>query len=249
MISATSLASILKTLQSGDLKSIKPLVKLMQIEVLESLGEKNYLLKMEGKELRAFSKQPLQKGALYYAKLTQPKDAKPTLSHLLKLPSLLLTLKSPQNAPLAYDVETLKKVLKSETSLESFKTGLLHKLASSQTKEQFHALSNLLLSLHQNVLSFPVHIFGHFAFFQIKKRYNKKTKRSFLDFYAFFAHLGALSGVVDERSVRINVAYEEVAELLRKNAHSLPLELHVSIAEKIEPLFESNNRQILDIST
>ena len=247
MISPSSLTSILQTFQSADAKSLKPLLKLLPIEVVESLGKESYLLKIGDKQLSAFSKQPLESGEFYYAKLIQKPNTKPILSHLIKLPTAVLDAME-QPYVESYDLENLKHILQSKKNLKKFKMELLQKLSTSETKEQFQNLSHMLLSLHQNVLTLPLYIYERFAFFQLKKRYNKKTKKSFLDFYAFFSRLGPVSGVVDDKSVHLNVAYEEVAEFLSNNKESLPLQLTVTVSEKIEPLYAANEQRILDIT-
>lgn len=249
MISLNSLSSILQTLQSDDAKSIKPLVQLLQLEVLDSLGKENYLLKIGDKQLIALSKQPLQKGEHYYAKLIEHTKTKPILSHLLKIPNILTRSESLLEYASHYDLKTLENILKSKTSIESFKTELLHKLASSKTKEQFGLYSHLLLSLHQNVLTFALFFYEQLLFLQIKKRHDKRKRKDFLDFYAFFSRLGPVSGILDEYSAHLNVAYEEVATFLQAHQESLPLHVSIEVIERIEPLFEASNKGILDITT
>ncbi len=244
MIQASTLASLVDVLQNNSTKSSAKIIKLLNIEVLKSLGNDRYLLLVKDKPLEALSYKKLTPGEDYFARFEVTKDAKPTLSHLVKLPKIAL-----QNFPLYLEPKELTKLLADKESLTGFKETLLKELANAPTKEHFQTLSPLLLSLYQHVVTIPLRFYDTFALLQFKKRYNKKTKKSFLDFYAFFPHLGALSGVISEQEIRMNVAFEETKEHLMNHADELGYKLNIEVSTQIKALFEAKTQRVLDIVT
>ena len=243
-----AISSLLKVIQSSDAKTAATLTKLLDIEVLKSLGENRYLLQAGGKELTALSQQKLIPHEHYLARFEVTKNSQPTLSHLLKVPKLFTKLPLLDSA-LLIEPKELARLLSAKEGVMSFKESLLKELVSSPSKEHFQALSPFLLSLHQNVLSIPLYFFDTYALLQFKKRYNKKTKESFLDFYAFFTHLGALSGIVSQNEARINVAFEETKRHLETLRKKLGYEVQIEVSEMILPLYETKEQKILDITT
>ena len=249
MISPSSLSSLLKVIQSSDPKTAATLTKLLDIEVLKSLGENKYLLDIGGKQLTALSQQKLTPHEPYFAKFSAGNSTQPTLSHLVKIPKLFAKTELLRQSDLWFEPKDLFKVLGSKETLQNFKDALLKELASSPSKEHFQTLMPFLLSLHQNVLTLPMLFYDNFAFLQLKKRYNKKTKKSFLDFYAFFTHLGPISGVVAHNEVSLHVAFEETKAYLDAHSEELGCSLHIQVSNAIKPLYETKTQQILDIVT
>jgi len=249
MISLDSVSSLLQVLQrSASTKDLKSLVKLLDIEILKSLGDQKYLLFIDGKELTAFSKQKLTPGEHYFARF-ELDSKQPTLSHLLKMPKLFFKLPFLTINQSFYDIKTLQHLLTSKEGVANFKEQIAKDLASAPSKEHFLALSHLLLSLNQNIFTLPLFFYDTFAFFQLKKRYNKKTKENFLDFYAFFEHLGALSGIVSKRAITLHTPFEEVVQLLEDESVNLAYPLHIVVMERIAPLYEPKDERVLDIVT
>ncbi len=249
MISLGSLTSLLRIIQNSDPKTAAALTKLLDIEVLKSLGENRYLLNVAGKELTALSQQKLTPHEHYFARFEATKNAQPTLSHLIKIPKLFVKLPHLQHLDLFFELKDLARLLGSKETLQAFKETLLKELAASPTKEHFRALTPFLLSLHQNILSIPLHFYDTFALLQFKKRYNKKTKKSFLDFYAFFTHLGPISGIIWEYEVKINVAFYETKEHLERLSDAIGYDVSIEISDTIAPLYEAKTERVLDIVT
>ncbi len=249
MISPSSLSTLLKVIQSSDPKTATTLTKLLDIEVLKSLGENRYLLNVEGKQLTALSEQKLGPYEHYFARLETAKNQQPTLSHLIKIPKLFTKLQLLQHFEFFFEPKDLAKLLTSKENMHSFKETLLKDLGSAPSKEHFQALTPLLLSLHHNILTVPLQYYDIYAFLQLKKRYNKKTKKSFLDFYAFFEHLGPLSGIISQESVKINVAFEEIKQQLERQSDELGYNVHIAVSDTIRPLYEAKNERVLDIVT
>ncbi len=249
MISLGSVGSLLKVLQSTDTQTAKTLLKLVSVDILKSLGENKYLLEVDNKQIQAKSQRELQEGERYFARFTLSKEQLPTLSHLLKVPLLAKALKPLAHTPLALDTKSLTDLLQTKHPIQTFKESFLKEIVTTTNKEHFQALSNLLISLNYSVFTLPVYFHDRFGFLQIKKRYNKKTKKVFLDFYAMFEHLGPISGVISSLDIHINVAYEETKEILLQNEEELRYDLTIDVIEQIEPLFEAKTQNILDIKT
>ena len=250
MISLNQLTSLANVLKTVDAKTAKTLIKLVSVDVLKSLGDDKFLIKLDNKELIAQSQKQLQENSKYFARFQSHKQNLPTLSNLTKIPKLLSHMSILKNTELVYDIKTLTTILSSKKALNNFKETILKELQNSPNKEHFHTVSNLLLALNQNILNFPFIFYEYLGFLQLKKRYNKKTKKSFIDFYAIFENLGAISGLISEDIIKINVMYEEIKEFLEDNLDEISYDVKISVVEDIKPLYDINtNNNLLDIVT
>jgi len=251
MISLNSLGSLVSILKNSDPQTAKTLIKLLSVDVIKSLGNDKYILQTQDKTLTAQSQKQLQVGEKYFARYNSSlKGDIPTLSHLLKVPKLFSQLKELHTTPLLYNERTFKELLLTKNPIQNFKETLLETMTKSNTKEQFQTISLLLLSLNQNILTLPFIFYHSLGFLQIKKRYNKKEKKAFLDFYAFFEHLGAVSGVISQENIRINVAYEEIMEFLEQHTDEISYPVTLNLITPISPLYDiSTNNSLLDIKT
>ncbi|SFV55440.1 hypothetical protein MNB_SM-7-271 [hydrothermal vent metagenome] len=249
MITPSTLASLIQAVQKSDLKSGATLTKLLEVEVLKSLGDERFLLQIGDKQLTALSKQKLIPTEHYFAKFETDGQKQPTLSHLIKIPKLFKTLQLQRDPTLFLDPKELHKLLSSKEVLQNFKEHLLKELVTSPSKEHFSTYTPLLLSLYHNVLTLPLYFHDTFAFLQLKKRYNKEKKKSFLQFYAFFEHLGAISGIISNEMIKIHVGFEEIKEYLYLLEDQLGYGIDIEVKEMISPLFEPKTNNILDIHT
>jgi len=250
MINLSLLSALTNNLQNIDPKNLPKILKFVSVDVLKNLGDGKFLIDIEGKQQEAQSQKPLQENTTYFARYQQTKNATtPTvLSKLIKLPHLAKQLQQLQE--FALSTKELHTLLKNPTQLQEFKNSLLHKLIDTPSKEQFLQLSHLLLSLEHNVLTFPFYFQEYLGIFQLKKRYNKKTKKTALEFYALLEQLGALSGVVYTDKVVLHVAYDEIKEFLEQQEKELAITLEISVVDAIEPLFDiTPTNQLLDIKT
>ena len=249
MISLDTVTSLFKTVHGSDPKTAALLSKLLDVEVLRSLGENRYLLNIEGRELTALSKQKLTPHEHYLARYETSKNTQPTLSHLVKIPKLFTQLPLLRHSPLLFEPKDLLRLLESKQTVQNFKETLLKELTTAPSKEHFQALSLYLLSLHQHVLSIPLHFYDTFSLLQFKKRYNKKTKKISLDFYAFFTHIGPVSGVISDRKVKMSVTFFETKEYLEKRSAEVGCEIEIEVVDTIAPLYEAKTQRVLDIVT
>ncbi|MBU0721685.1 hypothetical protein KJ877_10110 [bacterium] len=241
--------SALAKLISTNPNEAKTLIKLGSVDVLKSLGDGKYTVLLENKTLTAQSQMRLNEGARYWAQLTQDKNTLPQLSNLIKMPQLL---KSFANENLAYTLKDLQTLLHSKNPAASLKQTLFEQLSNAMTKDEFSNTSNLLLSLQNQTFTIPLYYHNYFSILQFKKRYNKKLKKTQIDFYAALEFLGPVSGVItfEENDILIDlsVAYEKTKQILEDDMKNFSYTVTLSLAQNIEPLYEANLNSLLDVS-
>lgn len=246
--SISQLSSLAKLI-SANPNEAKALVKLVSVDVLKSLGDAKYTVLLDNKTLTAQSEKPLSEGAKYWSQLTQPKNGTAQLSNLQKIPQQLQNL---QNSGIEYSLKDLQTLLKSQKPEALMKQNLLEHLSNASTKDEFSNVSNLLLSLQNNTVTIPIRQERHFSILQFKKRYNKKSKRTQLDFYAALEFLGPISGVVTLEDgsvdVNLNVAFSKTKNFLEDDMDNFSYTINISVVENIEPLYSANINSLLDIS-
>ncbi|QOY53386.1 hypothetical protein [Candidatus Sulfurimonas baltica] len=226
----------------------KALIKLVSVDILKSLGDGKYSVLLDNKTLTAQSDKPLSEGAKYWSQLTQSKDSTPQLSQLLKHPALL---KNMQHTNLEYSLKDLRTVLSSAKPENTLKQNLLEHLSVASTKEEFSSTSALLLSLHNQTVTIPLNYHGYFSVLQFKKRYNKKTKKSQINFYAALELLGPISGIISLEnggvSIELNVAFDKTKQFLENDMKNLSYDVDISVVNIIEPLYIANLNSLLDL--
>ncbi|MGD9717771.1 MAG: hypothetical protein AB7U24_00855 [Sulfurimonadaceae bacterium] len=227
----------------------KALVKLASIDVLKTLGDGKYTIALDNQTLSAQSEKPLREGGAYWTQIHYAKDTKPTLSNLVKMPVLFKTL---QNGLFSFTLQEVVSLLKQPKPAAQLAQNILEKLASATTKEEFQNFSNLLLSLHHHTLTLPLQYHNRFALLQLKKRYNNRSKTTFIDFYAAFEFLGPVSGILslqeDQIQARLCVAFERTKQFLEQDMKNFALPLSIQVQNTIEPLYESTQNSLLDVS-
>jgi cysteinyl-tRNA synthetase len=247
--SISQLSNILKLASSSPAEA-KNLIKLLSVDVNKSLEDGNYILKTpNNKELTAYSQKPLQEGSKYWMKLGTKAQESTVVTKFILQPALL---KEMQNSPLRFDVKELHELLSGKKTLDSFKNQLTEHLANATSKEDFTQLSNLMLSLMQNTLTLPLVYEQFLGVFQMKKRYNKKIKKSQLDFYAALNKLGPISGTVmdleDGVAIHLDVAFMATKLFLEEHLKDIKYKVTLHVSDDIEPLFISQTNSLLDIN-
>ena len=241
--------SALSRLISANPAEVKALIKLASVDILKSLGEGKYTIALGEKTLTAQSEKPLIEGAKYWTQLTQSKNQPPILSKLIAMPQLLHTFTQEQ---FHYTLKELQNLLTQKTPVATIKQALFENLANASTKEEFTQLSHLLLSMQHQVLSFPLLYSNTFALLQFKKRYNNKTKKQSLEFYAALEFLGPVSGLVSlsegDVTLTLNVAYEKTKQFLENDMKNFSYNVDIALLENIEPLYEPKLHSLLDLS-
>lgn len=241
--------SALAKLISTNPNEAKALIKLVSVDVLKSLGDGKYTILLDNKTLTAQSEKPLSEGAKYWTQLSQNKNSTPELSNLLKQPQLFKNL---QNSSLEYSLKDLQTILSSKKPESIIKQNLLEHLTNASTKDEFTNASALLLSLQNQTMTIPINYHNYFSVLQFKKRYNKKTKKTEINFYAALEFLGPVSGVISlidaEVTAELNVAFDKTKQFLEDNMNELSFDVNVSVITAIEPLYNANINSILDVS-
>jgi len=246
--SISELSNILKLVSSSPAEA-KALIKLLAVDVTKSLGDGKYLLETPSKELTAFSDKPLQDGLKYWVELGTKQHETPIISKFLQQPKILQEF---QNLSLKFDIKELHELLSSKKTIESFKTSLLEHLSNATSKEDFTQFSNLLLSLMQNTLTIPLTLGHYLGVFQMKKRYNKTTKKSQLDFYAALLKLGPISGTImfieDEIFIDLDAAFTTTKLFLEAHLKDIRYKTTLHVRENIETLYQFQTNSLLDIN-
>lgn len=243
-----SLAQLSKI--GGELKNITEFNGTLPIllKVLSKAKNGQYLLKMGNTTIETKSQKELLLGQKYWANMSKSSVGAIVLSNLVRPPKMLEMI---EKSPLKFDTQDLDKIFrdfKSDT-LSEFKDFLLDKLPLAQSKMEFLNLGNLLLSLHNGVVSLVISDGAKDGFLQLKKSRNKKQS---LDFYAIYAHLGTIKGRVylleGGVGVEIGVLYQSVKKLLENNKDKLKGFESIEIYQEkdIQPLFEFEEG-VLDI--
>jgi len=246
--SINQLNSLVKLISSNP-NEAKALIKLTSVDILKSLGNGQYNILLDGKTLTAQSHKTLTEGSKYWTQLTDTKDSTPKLSNLIKIPQIL---ESFQNRLTHYSIKELLSILESKNPAGTFKQSLVEQLATASTKEEFSNISNLLLSLQNQTFTIPLLFNSSFSILQFKKRYNKKTKKTQIDFYTALEFLGPISGVISFDNgnivVNINVAFDKTKNFLENDMENFSYKIDISLLKDIEPLYNTNKNSLLDIS-
>jgi len=246
--SISQLSSLAKLISTNP-NEAKAFIKLVSVDVLKSLGDGKYTVLLENKTLTAQSDKPLSEGTKYWSQLTQPKNATAQLSNLKKMP---MQLQNFQNSNIEYSLKDLQTLLKSQKPETLMKQNLLEHLSNANTKDEFSSASNLLLSLQNNTFTIPFRLENFFSLLQFKKRYNKKSKRTQLDFYAALEFLGPMSGVVTLEdgavNINLNVAFDKTKKILEEDMNNFSHDMNISLLENIEPLYNTEINSLLDVS-
>lgn len=182
--------------------------------------------------------------------MSQPKDKGSTiLSNLVKMPLMFQEFK---HSNIEYTLRDLQTLLKAKNPEQNLKQDLLETLNKASSKEEFSTATSLLLSLHNQTMTIPLNYENFFSVLQFKKRYNKKTKKIQLDFYAALELLGPISGVlildINEIVVELNVAFEKTKNFLENDMDNISYNVNINILEDIQPLYNLKQNSLLDIN-
>ena len=244
-LSVESLATLIKS--ASTLGEVKTLLRLVNIEVLSKKGDDTYLISYDKNQKEAHASRPLEVGAKYLANILSKGD-KLLLNELVKLPKLALL-----EASHHFSAKDIISLLKEPNPTQKLQTTLVELMAQSHSKEEFSALSQMLLSLNQGVVTLPFIYEERFELFQFRKKRHPKKEKLTVEFYATLTRLGVIEGEVtlidDEPFLRVHVAFAHTKEILQSALKELNI-LHVTIDVKddIIALFETGSKNILDMS-
>ncbi|PAF54110.1 hypothetical protein BKH42_02545 [Helicobacter sp. 13S00482-2] len=210
------------------------------LKVLSKQKNGEFLLKMGNTEISTRSQKELIVGQEYWANMSKSSVGAIILSNLIRTPKMLNMI---EKSPLKFIIRDLDKLFQESKSdgFREYKDFLLDKLLLVQNRLEFLTLSNLLLSLHNEVLSLVISDGNKNELVQVRKSKNKKQS---LEFYGLYPHLGEIKGRIYllERGVGVEiwVLYESVKKILEENKNKLKGFESIAIYQKKEivPLFE-----------
>lgn len=248
MFNVAQLSNILKVAAGGNTPAAKLLSSLISFDVLKDLTDSKYLvLTTQNQQKTLHSDKHMNVHKHYWAEIDFNQKT-PTVKTLLQSPRILSVLK---DLPFEMNLKQAIDILRDPKQMGDFKQNVLEMMSKAATKEEFNSLSQLMLSLSQHTLSIPLHYGDYLGLLQMKKRYNKKTKKFSVDFYAALALLGPIKGVillVDETPhINLNVNFENTKRFLEEELESMPFK-HMTInllEEQLEPLH--NAQGLLDL--
>ncbi len=221
------------------------------IDVLKKENDGTFLIRMGKQTLHTKSETPLVPGKGYWVDMEESKNGIIRLTKLHPRPEIF---KKEGFTPIGGS-ELLSNLAKESDPIEGLKERVLHMMASSQNKEQFQSLAQMLLSLHQGVLTLPIEERGKKALLQMREGKKGDTlKEKSVEFYAAFNNLGPLAGTISTHENRLNLSlevfYPKTARLLDGLKEKLKGFSLISIKVRssfILPFRESERLGLLDI--
>ena len=234
------------------------------MEVLERLDPLNYLLQMNGKKAFSESEKQLDSGMKYWGEVTHKRGEKLVVKSLIKQPNFFGEIKQHNFLNTKQVIEAFKNNVSDEFQ-RNFKREIMSQMASTDSKEEFTFLNQLLLSMENNVISIPINYGDKSAMFQYQYGNSKKRKKveekkvlDDLDFYAAFDLLGPMRGKIiyfnDETHLNLEVNFETTREFLITHGAEQDIFKNLKIGikvikEDIEPLYSFTQNNLLDLRT
>jgi hypothetical protein len=258
----------LEKLSDAEQKSRAGLVKFgsnvpLSIDVLERLDPLNYLLKMNGKKAFTESERELEPGMRYWGEVTHKRGEKLVVKSLIKQPDFFGEIKQHSLLNPKKVIEAFKNNVSDEFQ-RNFKKEVMNQMASTNNKEEFLFLNQLLLSMENNVISIPINYGDKSAMFQYQYGKNKKKQKTEkkvlddLDFYAAFDLLGPMRGKIiyfnDETHLNLEVNFDTTREFLIQHSGEQEIFNNLKIAikvikDEIKPLYSFTQNNLLDLRT
>ncbi|BBG65488.1 hypothetical protein NNO_0785 [Hydrogenimonas sp.] len=221
------------------------------IEVLEQKSDGSYLIRLGRHTLQTKSETALVPGKEYWVDMEQTKEGSVRLSRLHPKPLLLK-----KEGFWIFGKELLSELSKESDPAEAVKEKFMQMMASSQSRESFQSLTQMLISLQHGVVTLPVEDRGRRMLLQMrkKKRENETLKEKSVEFYAAFNNLGPVEGAIvrygEKKDLKLEVFYPKTARLLESLKEDLPGFSNISVSlssQTIAPFWESDSLGLLDI--
>ncbi|WP_456453240.1 hypothetical protein [Hydrogenimonas sp.] len=225
---------------------------LLQVGITVLKQERNglFLIRMGQHTFTTKSDQPLEPGRGYWVEMAQTKEG---IVHLRRLhPKPLLLQKS---FPETFDLPLLQRLAAEKDPGGAMKEAILHRMAQSGSKEEFTGLTQLLLSMHQGVLTLPVRHGGRETLLQMRQRKaNGDLNQKSVEFYASMNNIGPVEGVISTagRTTRLalELYYPKSVALLERHKGELEgfgrIEIRLK-KEPIAPFWDGSQTALLDI--
>ncbi|BDY12214.1 hypothetical protein [Hydrogenimonas cancrithermarum] len=220
------------------------------IEVLKRQNDGTFLIKMGQHTFTTKSETALEPGREYWVEMQQSKEG---IVHLKRPMPKPLLFKAVNHT--AFEPGFLERLAREEDPASALKEQLLQALAAAPSKEQFQTLTQLLLSLHQGILSIPLRKSGKKMLLQMRKRgQNGSLNQKSVEFYAAMNNIGPLSGTIVQRGhqkdLRLELHYPKSVRLLKERSAFLKGFENVDIGlapAPVKPFWETEQPGLLDI--
>ncbi len=241
----TNVRNLLFKSDSPQLNSSLPVA----LEILEKTSPTKYLAKIGNLTMDIKSMRDLQVGAKYWAEIGRSSVGTTLVSNLANQPKLLSEL---SNSPLKLNENALKSLIESNNPFADFKSAILDKLADAKSSGEFNLLSQLLVSIHKDVLTLPIDLEDEDAFLQAKKPKKSEKQQNFIEFFAAFPHLGGIAGKIfldgEELELYLTTQYKSTKRALEESLKDLKGFSHIRIEvdRNIVPFYEFSN-SLLDV--
>jgi hypothetical protein len=207
---------------------------LIPIYVQKMIDMAKYNIKLGNRDLTTKSFIELEEWTRYWGELSNDDKGNIKISNIQKKPSLL----QQEKFPLAFDLLNLNKIFSLDDSIGYIKGFILDNIVLSSNKEEFLFLSNLLLSMHFDVLSIPFIYNNTYNILQMKNNI----------FIITTNHLGLIRGVFDKDKKTLflkvcsNVCIKPIKDILSNKLKDI--ELSFQISSDISLLFEFKNNAL-----
>lgn len=220
------------------------------IEVLEKQDHQRFLIRMGQHTFTTKSDTPLVPGREYWVEMAQTREG---IVHLRRIhPKPLLLQKT---LPEGFDLRFFKEIAKTSDPTERLRERLLQAMATTESKTHFQNLTQLLLSLHQGVVTLPIEERGRKMLLQMRKRKrNEVLNEKSVEFYAAMNNLGPVEGTLylsgGRRTLVLELFYPKSVSLLEREKGNLEGFDRVEIrhrTEAVHPFWDGERPGLLDI--
>jgi len=205
---------------------------LVPIKVKDMVAMGKYNIEIGNKKITTKSLIELEEWTKYWGELVNNTDGNIKISNIKKKPQLL----QEDTFPLAFDLDNLSKIFQLPEPINYIKSVYLSSLEECRNEKDFLFLSNLLLSIHFDVVSIPFIYKNEYHMLQIK--FNQKNT----EFVMSSNHLGMIYGNIDDskNSVLLMFFIEANIKTLSKNIKKKinSIEINVRHSKKINFFFE-----------
>jgi len=222
------------------------------IKVLKKSGANSFLIQLGRHTFTTKSDRPLEPGREYWAQMSQTKDGIIQLKRIHPKPKLLQKIEF-----LKFEQELFDSISQKNKILDSFKNQIMHIMATTNNRDEFESLTQMLLSLHNGILTLPLEVKGKKMLLQMRKRgrKNREYESNRIEFYASFNNLGPIEGEIFKANqtlhLKLKLFYPRSVTLLKKYSNTLKGFSSLNLIEQESPILPfwdgSEKVSLLDI--
>ncbi len=212
----------------------------IEIKVIKKLFANRYELEVGKQKVETKSFLPLEIGQKYWAQMKNNKGVI-NLQNLLKKPAYLQ--KEPPLVFKNFQFEVLQ-------NMNIFKQKLVEALATTKSEKEFKFIADMLLGLHEGIVSVPFEYRDRYALFQYRNKNKMSISKNKMEFYAEFVNLGPISGEVMTnehfKELHLKAHFSNTAGYLKHRREELNFDVVTIKQAEVQPLHNLNN-SLLDM--